>query len=118
MKANDIDLSQLMANSNGYLWKTQQDLESVTKHLTNARELYRVALLNHDLIYSKNIEKLVKDKQPITTAKEIAKSKCEDQMIKLSETKEVKDKLAIYHETIRERLNTIKYIGKDTKPLR
>ena len=118
MKAKDIDLPKLLSNSSGYLWNTQQDLESITSKLVDARELFRIAELDYELKYSEQVELIINSGQPITTAREIAKNKCRNEMTDKSKTREVKRKLTIYYETIRERLQTIKYIGKDSQPLR
>jgi len=111
MSFKDLDLPQLVSNSNGYLLQTQQELENVITKLTQARELFRVADLDYELKYSEEVEKIINAGQPITTAKEIAKNKCKEEMTDKSKCREMKKKLTIWSDTLKERLNTIKYIG-------
>ena len=118
MIIKDIDLPQLYANSDKILWESQQTLEHITKESFNARQLYTDARFNYDMAYADEIGKLKQSKEPVTLIKEMAKFNCKELYKIMIDCENIKKKMRYSYNVLLERIQTIKKLITDTKPIR
>ena len=95
MIIKDIDITELVANSDKILWSSQQELENIVKQSFNARQLYTDARYTYEILYAQKCKELKIRKEPVTIIKEIAKYECREEYKEMIDCENIKKKLRI-----------------------
>jgi hypothetical protein len=117
MNKIEVSLQELVANSDAYLWQTQQELESISVTLGEVRDMYANSIRDYKKKVSEVMNDAIQSGMKGSPAKEYAESQSWLEYCERAKYEQKIEEMKGYVDAYVERLNTIKKLMESGRKL-